>query len=86
MGIYHYFALGAVFGFAVGLILFANREEKIKKEIIINQRLFSTKKLNKSLEKAVDLMQLQISSLQRELTEEEKDNIIYKCYVENNTK
>ena len=29
-------------------------------------------------------MKMQIKSLNRELTEEEKDNIIYKCYMENN--
>ena len=84
MGIYQYFILGAVLGFAISQYIFASREEKIQKKIIINQRLFSTKKLDKSLEKAVNLMQLQISSLNRELTEEEKDKIIYKCYIENN--
>lgn len=86
MGIYQYFLLGIILGFAISLYIFASREEKIQKKIVINQRLFSTKKLDKSLEKAVSLMQLQISSLNRELTEEEKDNIIYKCYIENNMK
>ncbi len=86
MGVYHYFILGIVLGLAIAIYVFANREEKIQKEIFLNKRLFSTKKLDKSLEKAVNLMQLQIHSLQRELTEEEKDNIIYKCYMEYNQK
>ena len=86
MGTYQYFLLGIILGVAISLYVFANREEKIEKEIKLNQRLFSSKKLDKSLEKAVGLMKLQIKSLNRELTEEEKDNIIYKCYTENNIK
>ena len=84
MGNIHYFILGAIFGIAVSLYVFASREEKIEKEIFINRRLFSSKHLDTSLEKAVNLMKSQIKSLNRELTEEEKDNIIYKCYMENN--
>ena len=86
MGAHHYFVLGIILGIGICLYIFASREEKIQKEIIINQRLFSTKKLNNALEKAVNLMQLQIKSLNRELTEEEKDNIIYKCYIGNEDK
>ncbi|MCI8309366.1 MAG: hypothetical protein HFJ45_04015 [Clostridia bacterium] len=84
MGNIQYFILGAVLGVAISLYIFASREEKIEKEIFINKRLFSSKNLDKSLEKAVNLMKMQIKSLNRELTEEEKDNIIYKCYMENN--
>lgn len=83
MSTHHYFILGMILGIAISLYIFGSREEKIQKEIKINQRLFSTKKLNNALEKAVNLMQSQIKSLNRELTEEEKDNIIYKCYIEN---
>lgn len=83
MGNIQYFILGAIFGIAVALYVFASREEKIEKEIFINRRLFSSKHLDNSLEKAVNLMKSQIKSLNRELTEEEKDNIIYKCYTEN---
>lgn len=83
MEIYQYFILGIILGVGISLLVFAKREEKIEKEIFINRRLFSSKKLDSSLEKAVNLMKLQIQSLNRELTEEEKDKIIYKCYVEN---
>ncbi len=82
MGIYQYFILGIILGIGISLFIFAKREERIEREIIINKRLFSSKKLDTSLEKAVNLMKAQIKSLNRELTEEEKDNIIYKCYVE----
>ena len=80
----HYLILGVILGVAISLYVFASREEKIQKEIVINQKLFSTKKLNNALERAVELMQMQIKSLNRELTEEEKDKIIYKCYIETN--
>lgn len=82
MNEYHYLILGVILGIAISLYVFASREEKINKEIRLNQKLFSTKKLNVALERAVELMQMQIRSLNRELTEEEKDKIIYKCYVE----
>ncbi len=77
MGIYTYFVLGIVLGLAIGVYFFADREEKIQ------QRIFSTKKLDKALDRAVDIMKSRISALNRELTEEEKDRIIYDCYVTN---
>lgn len=84
MGIYSYFVLGIVLGLAIGVYFIADREEKIQKEIEIQQRIFSTKKLDMALEKAVDIMKSRIKNLNRELTEEEKDKIIYDCYVTNN--
>ena len=82
MSEYHYLILGIILGIGISLYVFASREEKINKEIRLNQKLFSTKKLNGALERAVELMQMQIRSLNRELTEDEKDKIIYQCYVE----
>ena len=84
MGIYSYFALGTVLGLAIGVYYIADREERIQKEIELQQRIFSTKKLDTALEKAVDIMKSRIKNLERELTEEEKDKIIYDCYVTNN--
>ena len=84
LGIYSYFVLGIVLGLAIGVYFIADREEKIQKEIEIQQRIFSTKKLDMALEKAVDIMKSRIKNLNRELTEEEKDKIIYDCYVTNN--
>lgn len=86
MSEYHYLILGIILGIGISLYIFASREEKINKEIILNQKLFSTKKLNIALERAVELMQTQIRALNRELTEEEKDKIIYKCYIETENK
>lgn len=84
MGIYTYFVLGIVLGLAIGVYYIADREEKIQKEIEMQQRIFSTKKLDTALEKAVDIMKSRIKNLDRELTEEEKDKIIYDCYVTDN--
>ena len=86
MAVYQYFILGIVLGIAISLYVFATREEKIEKEIFINKRLFSSKNLDKALEKAIGLMKIQIQSLNRELTDEEKDAIIFKCYSENHLK
>lgn len=84
MGIYGYFVLGIILGLAIGIYYIADREERIQKEIELQQRIFSTKKLDMALEKAVDIMKSRIKNLDRELTEEEKDKIIYDCYVTNN--
>ena len=86
MSDYHYLILGVILGIGISLYVFASREEKINKEIRLNQKLFSTKKLNIALERAVELMQMQIRTLNRELTEDEKDKIIYKCYIDTENK
>lgn len=84
MEIYTYFVLGIILGLAISVYYIVDREEKIQREIAIQQRIFSTKKLDTALEKAVDIMKSRITNLDRELTEEEKDKIIYDCYVTNN--
>ena len=83
LGIYAYFVLGIILGLAIGVYIIADREERIQKEIELQQKIFSTKKLDNALEKAVNIMKTRIASLNRELTEEEKDRIIYDCYVTN---
>ena len=65
MGIYSYFALGIVLGLAIGVYYIADREEKIQKEIELQQRIFSTKKLDMALEKAVDIMKSRIKNYYR---------------------
>jgi hypothetical protein len=82
MGNIQYFILGIILGVGISLYVYVTREEKIEEQITLNRRLFSSKRLDASLEKAVGLMKNQIKSLNRELTDEEKDNIIYRCYMD----
>lgn len=79
MNIYVYFILGIVLGLALATYIYMAREEKIEKVIESNKRIFSTKKLDLALENAVDLISNTIKEEKRELTEEEKDNIIFDC-------
>src|SRR5699024_12252454 len=55
----------------------SNREEKIEKEIELNKKIFSTKLLDSALDKAVFKMKQSISEKSRELSEDEKNEIIF---------
>ena len=79
---YIYFIAGIIFGIAVSVYLFISREEKIEKTIINDQKIYSTEKLNDTMENVVKAIDNNISELKRELTEEEKNEIIVKCYKE----
>ena len=70
MNQYTYFALGIVLGISLAVYYFMNREEKIEKRIVLDQQIYSTPKLDKTKE------------FKRELTEEEKNEIIKQCYQE----
>lgn len=95
MNIYVYFILGIILGLALTTYIYLYREEKIEAAIESNKRIYSTKKLDKALENAVTRISNSIAENKRELTEEEKDNIIFECikrveslnsYVENDKK
>lgn len=79
---YIYFIAGIIFGIAVSVYLFISREEKIEKTIINDQKIYSTEKLNDTMENVVKTIDNNISELKRELTEDEKNEIIVKCYKE----
>ena len=79
---YIYFIAGIIFGIAVSVYLFISREEKIEKTIINDQKIYSTEKLNDTMENVVKAIDNNISELKRELTEDEKNEIIVKCYKE----
>ena len=57
-----------------------SREEKIEKEIAINKKIFSTKLLDTALEKAVEKMKILINEESRQLSEDEKNKIIFDCF------
>jgi diphthamide biosynthesis methyltransferase len=82
MNQYTYFALDIVLGISLAVYYFMNREEKIEKRIVLDQQIYSTPKLDKTMENVVDKINLKIKEFKRELTEEEKNEIIKQCYQE----
>ena len=76
---YVYLILGVILGAAMIIYWWANREEKIESEIKMNRKVFSTPKLEITMETIVDKIKLKISEVKRELTEEEKNEIIKVC-------
>lgn len=79
MGNYGYLIVGLVLGIATSIYFYVNREEKIEKEIELNKKIFSTKLLDSALDKAVYKMKQSISEKSRELSEDEKNEIIFDC-------
>lgn len=55
------------------LYFFLSREEKMIK---YNQKTFSSKKLDITMETVVDRIKIKIDEVKRDLTEDEKDEII----------
>ena len=82
MNQYIYFALGIVLGISLAVYNFMNREEKIESQIELDQKIYSTKRLDTTMENVVDKINLKIKEFKRELTEEEKNEIIKQCYQE----
>jgi len=80
---YVYLFLGIILGLLIAIYYFVSREEKIEREIKINQKMYSTKKLDETMKKVVDKINVTVKQLKRELTEEEKNEIIIECYKEN---
>ena len=76
---YIYLILGVILGAAIVIYWWANREEKIEKEIQMNRTVFSTTKLDTTMEEIVAKMKKQMNYLKRKLTEEEKNEIIENC-------
>ena len=83
MNQYIYFALGIVLGISLAVYYFMNREEKIESQIELDQKIYSTKRLDTAMENVVENINKKIKELKRELTEDEKNEIIEQCYKEN---
>lgn len=79
---YIYFILGIILGLSIALYIYADRKEKLQKQLDMDKRLFSTEKLDRALEKAVEGMQKNMKQIKRELTEEEKNEILSNCLKE----
>ena len=82
MNQYIYFILGILLGLAIALYFFLSREEKIEKMIKYNQKIFSSKRLDNTMETVVDRIKIKIDEVKRDLTEDEKDEIIIQCCKE----
>ena len=82
MNEYTYFVLGIFMGLGIAIYFWANREEKIENKIKQDQKIFSTKKLDMTMETVVERISNNIKELKRELTEDEKNEIIIQCYKE----
>lgn len=80
MNQYTYFILGILLGLGVATYFFASREEKIERRIELDQKIYSTKKLDTTMEKVVENINSKIREVKRELTENEKNEIIEQCY------
>lgn len=79
---YYWFILGTILGLAIAVYFFVSREERIEKSIRLNQKVFSTKQLDNTMEIVVGRIKLKIDEVKRELTEDEKNEIIKQCYKE----
>ena len=82
MNQYTYFALGIVLGISLAVYYFMNREEKIESRIKLDQKIYSTKLLDITMERVVKKINEKIKEVKRELTEDEKNEIIKECYKE----
>lgn len=82
MNQYAYFCLGILLGLAIAIYFWVDREEKIERRIKRDQKLFSTEKLDMTMETVVNRINEKIKEFKRELTEDEKNEIIVQCYKE----
>lgn len=64
-------------------IFFVSREERREETIEVTRKVFSTKQLDNTMKLVVDRIKLKITKVERELTEEEKNEIIKQCCKEN---
>ena len=79
---YIYLILGIILGITIEMYYMAKKEEKIEKTIKSNQKVYSTEKLDTTMENVVERIDLKIKEVKRELTEDEKNEIIIQCYKE----
>lgn len=77
---YIYLILGVILGLSIAIYIYASKKEKVEKQIALNSKILSTKKLQIALEKAFNRITIYIQTNKKELTEEEKNQIISECF------
>jgi len=80
---YIYLFLGLILGLAIAIYYMEKREEKINKIIEFNRKTYSTEKLDITTETIVNRIEQKLLEQKRELTEDEKNEIVIQCYKEN---
>ena len=76
---YYWLILGTILGLSIAVYFFVSREERREE----TRKVFSTKQLDNTMKLVVDRIKLKITKVERELTEEEKNEIIKQCCKEN---
>ena len=76
---YTYLFLGIILGASIVAFIWMNIEEKIEMSIKCSQKVFSTPKFEKTLQTIGDKIKYKICQVKRELTEDEKNEIIENC-------
>ena len=67
---YIYLILGVILGLSIAIYIYASKKEKVEKQIALNSKILSTKKLQIALEKAFNRITIYIQTNKKELTEE----------------
>ena len=75
-----YFILGLILGIALAVYFYESSREKA----MINGERFVSKKLKIALDNSSVIIYRKVKELKRELTENEKDEIIHDCYERTN--
>lgn len=76
MDIYTYFILGIILGVSIAVYFY----ERNKERAYYNSSIFISERLKRALDDSAKIIYNKIIEQKRELTEEEKDEIIRECY------
>lgn len=79
---YYWLILGTILGLSIAVYFFVSREERREETIEVTRKVFSTEQLDNTMKLVVDRIKLKITKVERELTEEEKNEIIKQCCKE----
>jgi len=76
LDIYTYFFIGIILGACIAIYIYENSKERA----YYNSTRFISERLQKALNDSTQIIHKKIIEQKRELTEDEKDEIIRECY------